>query len=68
MTAPTICANLSGANLREVDLRDVRGVTNKELDQQAASLQGATMPNGQKYEDWRLRTNFVETRLAEVRK
>jgi len=26
------------------------------------------MLNGQKYEDWRLRTNFVETRLAEVRK
>jgi hypothetical protein len=29
------------------------GVTNKEIEQQASSLEGATMPNGQKYEDWR---------------
>ena len=27
-------------------------ITNEELYQQAYSLQGATMPNGQKYEDW----------------
>jgi uncharacterized protein YjbI with pentapeptide repeats len=26
--------------------------TNEELDHQARSLEGATMPNGQKYEDW----------------
>jgi hypothetical protein len=28
------------------------GVTNEELQQQAASLEGATMPDDQKYEDW----------------
>jgi hypothetical protein len=27
-------------------------ITNEELEQQAASLEGATMPNGQKYQDW----------------
>jgi len=27
-------------------------LTNKELDAQATNLKGATMPNGQKYEDW----------------
>src|SRR5215212_8673671 len=37
----------SGTNLRGAD-----GITNEELDQQAASLEGATMPNAQKYEDW----------------
>jgi uncharacterized protein YjbI with pentapeptide repeats len=50
-------ANLSGAHLREADLREAnmegsRGVTNDELEQQVASLEGATMPNGQKYEEW----------------
>jgi uncharacterized protein YjbI with pentapeptide repeats len=40
-------APLSGA-----DLSGARGVDNEELDQQASSLEGATMPNGQKYEDW----------------
>jgi uncharacterized protein YjbI with pentapeptide repeats len=50
-------ANLSGAHLREADLRETnmqgaRGVTNDELEQQVASLEGATMPNGQKYEEW----------------
>jgi uncharacterized protein YjbI with pentapeptide repeats len=50
-------ANLSDAQLRKADLRaanlqGARGVTNDELEQQAASLKGATMPNGQKYEDW----------------
>jgi uncharacterized protein YjbI with pentapeptide repeats len=62
------CANLSKANLRYADLRgaDLSGaykmnsdgsnrklVANEELEQQAKSLKGATMPNGQKYEDWR---------------
>jgi hypothetical protein len=28
------------------------GMTHEELEQQAKSLKGATMPNGQKYEDW----------------
>jgi uncharacterized protein YjbI with pentapeptide repeats len=45
-------AILSGADLRGADLRDARGITNGELDQQAGSLEGATMPNGQKYEVW----------------
>jgi uncharacterized protein YjbI with pentapeptide repeats len=45
-------ADLNGAYLREADLTHVEGVTNEELEQQAYSLEGATMPNGQKYEDW----------------
>jgi uncharacterized protein YjbI with pentapeptide repeats len=59
-------ANLSDANLSDADLgaANLRGayklnsdgsrqiVTNEELRAQAASLEGATMPNGQKYEDW----------------
>jgi uncharacterized protein YjbI with pentapeptide repeats len=55
-------AILSGANLSEADLSDTdlsganlcgaTGVTNLELKRQAKSLQGATMPNGQKYEEW----------------
>jgi uncharacterized protein YjbI with pentapeptide repeats len=45
-------ADLSGANLNEAYLAFATGVTNEELKKQAASLQGATMPNGQKYEDW----------------
>ena len=44
-------ANLGGAyNLNSDGSRQV--VTNKELGAQAAFLAGATMPNGQKYEDW----------------
>jgi hypothetical protein len=27
-------------------------IANEELNQQAKSLKGATMPDGQKYEDW----------------
>ena len=38
-------ANLSGANLKGAD------VTEEQL-AKCASLEGATMPNGQKYEDW----------------
>jgi uncharacterized protein YjbI with pentapeptide repeats len=49
-------ANLSGAYLREADLRDAnlegaRSVTGDQL-AEASSLEGATMPNGRKYEDW----------------
>lgn len=44
-------AILTGAYLAEVDLSDATGVTNKELERQASTLEGATMPNGQKYED-----------------
>jgi uncharacterized protein YjbI with pentapeptide repeats len=50
--ASLIDADLSGANLSKADLTGAEGVTNEELEQQAASLEGATMPNGQKYEDW----------------
>ena len=42
-------ADLSGANLRGAD---TFFVSSKQLAQQAKSLEGATMPNGQKYEDW----------------
>jgi uncharacterized protein YjbI with pentapeptide repeats len=45
-------AQLSGAFLTFANLRNAEGITNEELEQQAASLEGATMPNGQKYEDW----------------
>jgi hypothetical protein len=52
-----IRTNLSGANLRGADLSGaylagVVGITNEELELQAPSLQGATMPDGQKYADW----------------
>ena len=45
-------ADLSDAFLSEAGLSYAQGITNAELDQQAAYLRGATMPNGQKYEDW----------------
>jgi uncharacterized protein YjbI with pentapeptide repeats len=59
-------ANLGDADLYEADLEnaDLRGtfkynnegtrqlITNEELEQQSAYLNDATMPNGQKYEDW----------------
>jgi len=45
-------ADLSGADLSGADLGGfARGVAN-ELEQEAETLEGATMPNGQKYEDW----------------
>jgi hypothetical protein len=44
-------ANLIGAYLREADLRGAKGVTNEQLSA-ATSLEGVTMPDGQKYEDW----------------
>jgi hypothetical protein len=34
------------------DLSNAIGVTNEQLEEQAWSLEGATMPGGQKYEDW----------------
>jgi hypothetical protein len=34
------------------DLTSAEGITNVELERQVASLEGSTMPNGQKYEDW----------------
>jgi uncharacterized protein YjbI with pentapeptide repeats len=45
-------ANLSNAVLAGADLSAAEGITNEELEQQALSLEGATMPTGQKYEDW----------------
>ena len=45
-------ANLSNAVLDNANLGGADGITNVELEQQALSLEGADMPNGQKYEDW----------------
>jgi Pentapeptide repeats (8 copies) len=45
-------ANLSGARLTGAVLSGAEGITNEQLEQQAASLKGAYMPNGQTYEDW----------------
>jgi uncharacterized protein YjbI with pentapeptide repeats len=45
-------ADLTDADLTDADLTRAEGITNEELKQQAESLEGATMPNGQKYEDW----------------
>jgi hypothetical protein len=45
-------ANLSDANLENANLSGADGITNAELEQQAVSLVGADMPNGQNYEDW----------------
>ena len=44
-------ANLVGADLTDADLNGTEGWTDDQL-AQAKSLKGATMPNGQKYEDW----------------
>jgi uncharacterized protein YjbI with pentapeptide repeats len=43
---------LEGADLSGADLSRAKRVTNVELERQAKSLKGATMPNGQKYEEW----------------
>ena len=43
-------ADLSGADLSGADLRQAKEWTEDQLT--AAHLQDATMPNGQKYEDW----------------
>jgi uncharacterized protein YjbI with pentapeptide repeats len=45
-------ADLKEANLTEANLTNAVGVTSEELVQRTSSLKGATMPNGQKYEDW----------------
>jgi uncharacterized protein YjbI with pentapeptide repeats len=46
-------ADLSKADLSNADLAGAKGITSEELEQQAPrSLEGAIMPNGQKYEDW----------------
>jgi hypothetical protein len=43
-------ADLGGANLSEADLTNAK-ISEEQL-RQAKSLKGATMPNGQKYEEW----------------
>ena len=45
-------ADLSRADLTGAKLKGTKGITSEELHQQAETLEGATMPNGQKYEDW----------------
>jgi hypothetical protein len=49
--------SLVGADLSYANLIDAKGLTNEVLKQQSPgssprTLKGATMPNGQKYEDW----------------
>ncbi len=43
-------AKLEGADLSEADLEDATGVTVEELEEQAASLEAATMPNGTEHD------------------
>src|SRR5215203_552339 len=50
--AVLVNANLSGAVLDNANLSGAEGITNEELEQQAVSLEGANMPNAQKYGDW----------------
>ncbi len=45
-------AQLKGADLSYADLEGAKGITTEELERQAHSLEGATMPNGQNYEEW----------------
>jgi uncharacterized protein YjbI with pentapeptide repeats/cell division protein FtsB len=45
-------ADLSDAVLDNANLTGAEGITNEQLEEQAASLEGANMPNGQKYEEW----------------
>ena len=42
-------ANLRGAYLRGANLSEATGITNRELEKVAASLEGATMPDGSKH-------------------
>ncbi len=50
-TADLNGAILSGADLSRANLREADGWSEEHL-AQAKSLEGATMPNGRKYEDW----------------
>jgi uncharacterized protein YjbI with pentapeptide repeats len=45
-------ADLEGANLSYAHLENARGISEEQLHEQCKLLEGATMPNGQKYEDW----------------
>jgi uncharacterized protein YjbI with pentapeptide repeats len=42
-------ANLLEADMSGADLRNAKGVTNEQLEQQARSLEGATIPNGSQH-------------------
>jgi uncharacterized protein YjbI with pentapeptide repeats len=44
-------AELPGADLRRANLRDATALTDEKI-AAAKSLEGATMPDGQKYEEW----------------
>ena len=44
--------DLNDADLSGADLSDARGLTNEQIAASSKTLEGATMPNGQKYEDW----------------
>jgi hypothetical protein len=44
--------HLHVADFRRADLRGAIGITGQELAVYGCILEGATMPNGQKYEDW----------------
>jgi hypothetical protein len=59
-------ADLSGANLWKANLSGIEGSTTYEqLEQQSYSLKGATMPDGQKYEDWLKDKDHEENRKSE---
>jgi hypothetical protein len=45
-------SRLFKAYLHDADLSKAEGITTEELAGQASSLELATMPNGQRYEDW----------------
>jgi uncharacterized protein YjbI with pentapeptide repeats len=49
--ADLIFADLHDADLRKADLHGASALTDEKI-AAAESLEGATMPNGQKYEDW----------------
>ena len=44
--------DLSGADRHYADLNGAAVFDDEDLEQQAKSLEGATMPNGQEYENW----------------
>jgi hypothetical protein len=60
-----IRTRLAGADLSGADLTNAR-VTEEQL-REAESLAGATMPNGQKYEDW-LKDKGVARRMSQPKK
>jgi uncharacterized protein YjbI with pentapeptide repeats len=55
-------ANLTDADLTNANLTGAESITNEQLEQQARTLEGATMPNGQKYEDWLKSKNQEENK------